>query len=84
VLKAVSGIDSDARTSIVNRIARRDQWFLTRLGDTAASLTNALPKVQRLWGIDDDALDDCAATLQRMRVLDPTWPVTATTPAPSA
>ncbi|MDQ4032730.1 MAG: hypothetical protein M3332_10870 [Actinomycetota bacterium] len=83
VLKAVSAIDSGARMSIVNRIARRDQWFLTRLGDTAASLTNALPRVQRLWGIDDDALDDCAATLERMRALDPTWPVTATTPAPS-
>ena len=73
MLKVVTGVDENARTAIVNRIARRDMWFISKISDAATSYGNSLARVQLIWGISDRKLDECSRTLERMRALDSTW-----------
>jgi hypothetical protein len=74
LLKAAQDLDPEAKASLLRRVVRRDEWFMSRLGDTASHLVNAMPTVQRLWGVDDERTRNCTEALVRMRTFEEPWP----------
>ena len=47
---------------------------MSRLGDSASHLVNAMPTVQRLWGVGDERIRICTEALVRMRTFEEPWP----------
>jgi len=65
-LRGVSALIAGARKLIPASVAQRLTWrlcrpelrFLSDIGSESRSITNALPAVQRLWGLADSRMDD--------------------------
>ena len=70
LFKAASETDDSAREGLIRRVLRRDEWFLTRSGDTASQLTNGLAKVDAIWHPDKGTLDRCANRLATLKTAD--------------
>lgn len=61
VTAAASGLSADARANLARRLLQPEYWFLTDVATSAKAMTNALPKIRRLWGL----------TPQELEVLEP-------------
>jgi hypothetical protein len=69
-LMAARDLKMDAVSALVSRITRNEDWFVTRVGDSAAAITNALPRIQSLWALPDSEAGQCADALKRLANVD--------------
>jgi hypothetical protein len=57
LLTACGSFTPEQRELVVRRFLKPEEWFLTKVGDTARAITDSLPDIARLWRVEDTMLN---------------------------
>lgn len=69
IVAGAKAVPDATRTRLIRRLLKPQLWFMTDMTESAAALSNAMPKLNQLWGIDERVQDAFAQRLKNLAAL---------------